>query len=117
MAEREGFAYVPQARNFTIENKFSSEGFLANCHWQFSPYRARMPHLLHQTKNSQKWLYQFGGEGGIRTLETVAGLPVFKTGPFNHSGTSPYLYKNRDGSKLLFMAEHTGLEPSSCLIF
>jgi len=23
-----------QARNFTIENKFSSEGCLANCHWR-----------------------------------------------------------------------------------
>ena len=30
-----------------------------------------------------------GGEGGIRTHETFARLPVFKTGPFNHSGTSP----------------------------
>ena len=30
-----------------------------------------------------------GGEGGIRTLETVASLTVFKTVPFNHSGTSP----------------------------
>ena len=30
-----------------------------------------------------------GGWGGIRTHETLARLPVFKTGPFNHSGTSP----------------------------
>ena len=30
-----------------------------------------------------------GGVGGIRTHETLARLPVFKTGPFNHSGTSP----------------------------
>jgi hypothetical protein len=29
------------------------------------------------------------GEGGIRTLGTVARTPVFETGPFNHSGTSP----------------------------
>ncbi len=29
------------------------------------------------------------GEGGIRTHETVAGSPVFKTGAFNHSTTSP----------------------------
>ena len=35
--------------------------------------------------------YGIGGWGGIRTHETVAGLPVFKTGPFNHSGTHPYL--------------------------
>ena len=31
----------------------------------------------------------FGGEGGIRTLEGVATLPVFKTGAFNRSATSP----------------------------
>jgi hypothetical protein len=30
-----------------------------------------------------------GGEGGIRTLETLAGLTVFETAPFNRSGTSP----------------------------
>ena len=31
------------------------------------------------------------GEEGIRTLETLTGLPVFKTGAFNHSATSPRL--------------------------
>lgn len=30
-----------------------------------------------------------GGEREIRTLGTVAGSTVFKTVPFNHSGTSP----------------------------
>ena len=30
-----------------------------------------------------------GGERGIRTPETLARLPVFKTGAFNHSATSP----------------------------
>jgi hypothetical protein len=35
-----------------------------------------------------KWLYS-GGEGGIRTHDTLARIPVFETGPFNHSGTSP----------------------------
>src|SRR5690606_8128382 len=30
-----------------------------------------------------------GGWGGIRTPETLAGLPVFKTGAFNHSATHP----------------------------
>ena len=29
------------------------------------------------------------GEGGIRTLGTQKGTPVFETGPFDHSGTSP----------------------------
>ena len=27
-----GFGHILRPRNFTIENKFSSEGFLANCH-------------------------------------------------------------------------------------
>ena len=30
-----------------------------------------------------------GGEGGIRTHGTLAGTPVFETGTFNHSATSP----------------------------
>ena len=30
-----------------------------------------------------------GGRGGIRTLETLAGLAVFKTAAFNHSATLP----------------------------
>ncbi len=30
-----------------------------------------------------------GGWGGIRTPETLARLPVFKTGAFNHSATHP----------------------------
>src|ERR1035437_6947609 len=31
-----------------------------------------------------------GGEGGIRTPDTLSGMPVFKTGAINHSATSPY---------------------------
>jgi len=30
-----------------------------------------------------------GGEGGIRTLDTVARISVFETDAFNHSATSP----------------------------
>lgn len=29
------------------------------------------------------------GEGEIRTLDTLAGIPVFETGAFGHSATSP----------------------------
>ena len=29
------------------------------------------------------------GEAGIRTLDTASGIPVFETGAFNHSATSP----------------------------
>lgn len=31
----------------------------------------------------------FCGEGGIRTHDTLTGIPVFETGSFNHSDTSP----------------------------
>ncbi len=29
------------------------------------------------------------GDAGIRTLDTASGIPVFETGAFNHSATSP----------------------------
>jgi hypothetical protein len=32
-----------------------------------------------------------GGEGGIRTPDTLSGMPVFKTGAINRSATSPLL--------------------------
>ena len=32
-----------------------------------------------------------GGEGGIRTPDTLSGMPVFKTGAINHSANSPIL--------------------------
>ena len=35
-------------------------------------------------------MLQAGGQGGIRTHETVARLPVFKTGAFNRSATCPH---------------------------
>ena len=34
-----------------------------------------------------------GGEGGIRTHGTVSRTPDFKSGSFDHSDTSPELYK------------------------
>ena len=49
---------------------------------------------------------QFGGEGGIRTLETLSRLAVFKTAAFDRSATSPRgtsmghsLVSERDASK------------------
>ncbi len=34
-----------------------------------------------------------GGEGEIRTPETCSSLPVFETGAFDHSATSPHVAK------------------------
>lgn len=31
----------------------------------------------------------YGGEGGIRTPDTLASMPHFECGAFNHSATSP----------------------------
>ena len=36
---------------------------------------------------------QFGGEGGIRTPDTVTRMPHFECGAFNHSATSPWPQK------------------------
>ena len=35
---------------------------------------------------------KYGGESEIRTHERVAPLPVFKTGAFNRSAISPFLW-------------------------
>lgn len=32
----------------------------------------------------------YGGEGGIRTHDTLAGMPHFECGAFDHSATSPH---------------------------
>jgi hypothetical protein len=34
-------------------------------------------------------MLKFGGEGGIRTPDTVARMPHFECGAFNRSATSP----------------------------
>jgi hypothetical protein len=42
-----------------------------------------------------------GGEGEIRTHEPRKGPPVFKTGAFNHSATSPYCSNRRRWAAIL----------------
>ena len=54
--------------------------------------------------------YKAGGWGGIRTLETLARLPVFKTGALNHSATHPAL-RYRRGLFPTYRAIGTGLVP------
>jgi hypothetical protein len=46
-----------------------------------------------------------GGEGGIRTPDTLSGMPVFKTGAINHSATSPATYSFTTLSILIGRAE------------
>src|SRR5262245_467103 len=39
---------------------------------------------------SRRWRRKaVGGEGGIRTRDTLASMPHFECGAFNHSATSP----------------------------
>ena len=45
-----------------------------------------------------------GGEGGIRTPEGFNPLPVFKTGAFNRSATSPVIFFNELGYPLPALA-------------
>ncbi len=48
-----------------------------------------LPYL--QVISSLRNSYVYGGEGGIRTLEGLAPLLVFKTSAFNRSATSPII--------------------------
>ena len=50
---------------------------------------ARLPRLPTKYLILDSKSMKTGGWGGIRTLETLARLPVFKTGAFNHSATHP----------------------------
>ena len=61
---------------------------------------ARCPSSLSRAEVS------FGGERGIRTLETVARLTVFKTAAFDHSAISPFKRSER-AFAILFTAKKT----------
>src|ERR1039458_6656845 len=52
--------------------------------------------LAHHGRGKREYLFKlfiikdlYGGEGGIRTPDTLSGMPVFKTGAINRSATSP----------------------------
>jgi hypothetical protein len=47
-----------------------------------------LPKYEEMRQFKMRWL-QNGGERGIRTLDTLAGITVFETVLFNHSSTSP----------------------------
>jgi hypothetical protein len=42
-----------------------------------------------KARNINPFFANIGGEGGIRTPDTVARMPHFECGAFNHSATSP----------------------------
>ena len=58
----------------------------------FSTARRSMMDKSAQNKGPQRLTLRASvgcGEGGIRTLDPLAGTPVFETGTINHSATSP----------------------------
>src|SRR5205823_12722238 len=56
-----------------------------------------------------------GGEGGIRTLDTVARMPHFECGAFNRSATSPKGAKgSRSNPYLAAAAQRNKLCDQSC---
>ena len=56
----------------------------------------------------------FGGEGGIRTHDTLTSMPHFECGDFNHSTTSPTPC-HRGGSGLVARSG-TRLQASRCVV-
>ncbi len=58
-----------------------------------------------------------GGEGGIRTHDTLARIPVFETGPFNRSGTSPEARILADSQKGCVSRLVAGYQPAGSIAF
>ncbi len=69
-----------------------------------------LPATTTQKATSMDTTCCIGGEGEIRTLETLAGLTVFKTVSLNHSDTSPSSSNyNRDKIRLLDSGGESGI--------
>jgi len=51
--------------------------------------------MFEQERASQLFHFLPGGEGGIRTHESVSALAAFKAAPIVRSGTSPKPHYNR----------------------
>jgi hypothetical protein len=64
-----------RGRDSNLRRLAGLSGAEARCR---NPERSEGPH------------YRSGGEAGIRTLDTLSSMPVFKTGAINHSATSPF---------------------------
>jgi hypothetical protein len=54
------------------------------CEWEWFPFA---PFVVCSGKSPRE--ADASGQGEIRTLDTVAGMPVFETGAFSHSATCP----------------------------
>ena len=54
-----------------------------------NPAGSRRLALFRDSSFHERLMVRVGGERGIRTLDGLAPIPVFETGAFNHSATSP----------------------------
>ena len=52
----------------------------------------------------------FGGEAGIRTLGRFNPSPVFKTGAFDHSATSPEICMVKSRTRILLKFDHVSMQ-------
>src|SRR6476646_8332032 len=52
-------------------------------------YLGAMVARIWDSENRMGKLLRENGQGGIRTHDTLAGIPVFETGSFSHSDTCP----------------------------
>ena len=58
-----------------------------------NPTNLLLLYLVWQKQKSQQSLAVSGGSERIRTSDTLTGMLVFKTSPFNHSGTLPSFFQ------------------------
>ncbi len=59
----------------------------------------------------------YGGEGGIRTHDTVARMPHFECGAFDHSATSPLEHDDAlvSATRFIAMKIRAGKRPKETL--
>ena len=62
------------------------------------------------------YLVSSSGEGEIRTLDALSGIPVFETGAFGHSATSPEVVWERqcNSDRELFPVNHGWVSARVC---
>ena len=66
-----------------LEASFCAQSSLTNLRFESFLVKKRNGHTFRYDHSSP------GGEGGIRTLDTVARILLFESSAFNHSATSP----------------------------
>ena len=82
----------------------------------FEPTVALQRHAISSRAQSATLASLRGGEGGIRTHDEIAPIPVFETGALNRSATSPrtYNYSRAESSEWLGR-RRAGLLRRSCV--